>query len=212
MIDRKKFFDGVRNNPFDKKLTTGQVAGMNAILNEWERRKLTDLRWLADMLGTAKWETDHSMQPIKEKGGDAYYTKLYDVRGSRPETARKNGNTTPGDGPKYCGRGYVQLTWKSNYAKMTKLLRAAGIDVDLVANPDLAMRSDIAAFVMFEGMIAGTFTGKKLSDYFNATKTDWIMARSIINGRRPGESLPDKAVEIAAISKAFYADLALAAA
>lgn len=205
MIDRKKFFDGVRNQPFDKKLTQGQVSGMTAILDEWDRRKLTDMRWLADMFGTSKWETDHSMQPIKEKGGASYYFKMYDPFGSRPTLAKRNGNTTRGDGARYCGRGFVQLTWKSNYAKMTKLLRASGVDVDLVANPDLAMRLDIAAAILFDGMIGGLFTGKKLGDYFNAKTTDWIGARKIINGT-------DKANEIAAISKAFYADLVLASA
>lgn len=44
------------------------------------------------------------------------------------------------------------------------------------------MRPDVAAFVMFEGMINGTFIGEKLSDYFNAKTTDWINARRIING------------------------------
>lgn len=204
-IDRKRFFDGIRHQPFDGKLTSQQVKGTTAILDEWEKRKLTDLRELAYMLGTAKWETDHEMYPNFEKGGTAYLTRLYDVKGSNPKRAREHGNTAPGDGPKYCGRGYVHLTWKNNYAAMTKLLNAAGINVDLVKNPELAMRPDIAAFVMFEGMRRGSFTGAKLSTFFTPTKSDWVGARKIINGT-------DRANEIAAISKAFYADLALAAA
>jgi putative chitinase len=204
MIDRKKFFDGIRQTPFAGKLTVGQVKGTSAILDEWERRKLADLRWLADMLATAKWETDHTMQPIREAGGPAYLTKNYDPLGARPALAKRNGNTTPGDGQKYCGRGYVQLTWKNNYATMARLLKAGGINADLVSNPDLAMRPDIAAFILFEGMTRGTFTGKKLSDYFNDSKTDWLNARRIINGT-------DKALQIADIAKSFYADLKLAA-
>lgn len=200
MIDRKSFFAGIRQGPFPGRLTSGQVSGTSAILDEWERRRLTDLRWLADMLGTAKWETDHTMQPIREAGGAAYLKRNYDPLGGRPTLAKRNGNTAPGDGVKYCGRGYVQLTWKNNYATMTRLLNAAGVDVNLVTNPDLAMRPDVAAFILFEGMIRGSFTGKKLSDYFNASKTDWINARRIINGT-------DRAAEIAAISKQFYADL-----
>ena len=88
---------------------------------------------------------------------------------------------------------------------MTKRLQAAGFNVDLIKNPELAMRPDVAAFVMFDGMINGVFTGKKLADYFNATKTDFVNARRIINGT-------DRAQEIAAISKAFYADLVIASA
>lgn len=201
MIDRKKFFDGVRQQPFSGKLTKAQVMGMNAILDEWERRKLTDTRWLAYMLGTVKWETDHTMQPIKEKGGNAYYTRMYDPLGERPALAKRNGNTTPGDGPKYCGRGFVQLTWKNNYQAMTNLINSVGVDnVNLVTNPDCAMHLNLSSFILFEGMIRGSFTGKKLSDYFNNTSTDWINARRIINGT-------DRAAEIAGISKQFYADL-----
>lgn len=213
MIDRKRFFDGVRSAPFAGKLNAGQVSGMTAILDEWERRKLSDLRWLAYMLATAKWETDHTMLPIKERGGAAYFKTMYDPQGSRPALARRNGNTTPGDGARYCGRGYVQLTWKNNYAAMTRLMRqedfrsskTRGSYPDLVANPDLAMDPEVAAFVMFEGMVRGSFTGKKLGDYFNAKVADWRNARRIINGT-------DRADVIAGIAKAFYADLALASA
>lgn len=202
-IDRDKFFDGIRQQPFGGKLSAGQVAGTSAILDEWERRGLKDPRWLAYMLGTTKWETDHTMQPIQEAGGAAYLTRSYDVRGGNPARARKNGNITPGDGVRYSGKGFVQLTWRNNYEKMTALLRKAGVQVDLVARPDLAMRLDVASFVMFEGMIGGVFTGKKLADYFNAKMTDWLNARRIINGT-------DKAAEIAGVAKMFYADLAAA--
>lgn len=199
-IDRKKFFAGVRQQPFPGKLSNPQVTGMSAILDEWERRKLTDLRMLAYMLGTTKWETDHTMQPIAEAGGNAYFTRMYDLTGERPSLARRNGNTSKGDGIKYRGRGFVQLTWKNNYSKMTDELNKAGFKVDLVANPEFAMHMDIAAFILFEGMLRGLFTGKKLSDYFNNIKTDWLNARRIINGT-------DKMTEIAGISKQFYADL-----
>lgn len=199
-IDRKRFFDGVRSGPFPGKLTSGQVAGMNAILDEWERRGLTDLRWLAYMLATTKWETVHTMQPIKEMGGPAYLKKMYDIHGARPSLARANGNIHPGDGVRYCGRGYVQLTWRNNYRRMGELLKTP-----LEQNPDLAMRHDVAAGILFEGMLRagsgrGDFTGKSLEDYFNDRTTDWINARRIINGT-------DKAAEIAGIAKQFYADL-----
>lgn len=191
MIDRKIFFGGIRQQPFSGKLTSDQVNGTSAILDEWERRKLTDMRHLAYMLATTKWETGHTMQPITEGGSQRY------LRGKKYWP--------------FIGRGYVQLTWDYNYKKMTKLLQAAnfapaalrGVAPDLFASPDRALEPDIAAFVMFEGMIGGVFTGKKLSDYFNDQKTDWINARRIINGT-------DKAADIAAIGKMFFADLTAA--
>lgn len=205
MIDRQKFFAGVRSSPFPGKIAAGQVKGMTAIIDEWDRRKLTDLRWLSYMLGTAKIETAHTMQPIKEMGGTTYFKRMYDVNGSRPALAKRKGNTRPGDGALYFGRGYVQLTWKNNYQRLGDMLRAAGLkDWDLVGNPDLALRPDIAAFIMFEGMIDGIFTGKKLANYFNAKTSNFIGARAIINGS-------DRAAEIADISKAFWADLQAAA-
>jgi putative chitinase len=183
MIDRKKFFDGIKGSPMPTKLNAGQVKGITAILDEWERRKLTDLRWLADMLATDFHETAFTMQPVTEYGSQKYLrAKKY----------------WP-----WIGRGLVQLTWKPNYVDMQKRLKAAGFGVDIVANPDDALRLDVAVFIMFEGMIRGTFTGKKLSDYFNAKTTDWKNARRIINGT-------DRADEIATYAKQFFADLIVA--
>ena len=61
MIDRKAFFDAVRRAPANGHLTVGQVDGMGRILDEWERRALTDVRWLAYMLATVWHETGAKM-------------------------------------------------------------------------------------------------------------------------------------------------------
>ena len=73
----------------------------------------------------------------------------------------------------------------------------------VVANAENAKDMTAAAYILFQGMLDGTFTKKKLSDYFNDDKTDWLNARRIVNGT-------DKAHEIANIAKMFYADLLLA--
>ena len=93
----------------------------------------------------------------------------------------------------YYGRGFVQLTWKANYATA-----GAAIGVDLVRKPELALDPKNATRIMFEGMTKGWFTQKKLSDYFNKTKDDWVGARRIINGQ-------DKAQTIATYEHNFYA-------
>lgn len=189
MIDRKAFFSSVRNAPFSGKLTSAQVSGMDAILGEWERRRLTDLRQLAYMLGTAFHETAFKMQPITEYGSKAYF--------NRYEGRKDLGNTVPGDGYRFRGRGYVQLTGRRNYQ-----LASTKLDKDFVADPALVLDPTIAAQIMFVGMAEGWFTGKKLFDYFNG-RTDWVNARRIINGT-------DKAQEIASYARAFHSALTAA--
>lgn len=192
-INRKFFFEGVRNSLFGGKLKASQVAGMDAMLTVWETSSAhQDDRWLAYMLATAFHETAMTMQPIKEYGGDPWYTRNYDVTGANPGRAKKMGNTACGDGARYCGRGYVQLTWKNNYAAMNQCT-----GVDLVESPDLALDPAVACKIMFHGMTVGTFTGRKLDDYFNKTTEDWVNARRIINGL-------DRAPLVAGYGKAFY--------
>lgn len=53
---------------------------------------------------------------------------------------KRLGNTGEGDGYNYRGRGYIQLTGKSNYAKYGKM-----IGEDLVAHPERAADPEVAA-------------------------------------------------------------------
>lgn len=50
------------------------------------------------------------------------------------------GNTSQGSGNRYKGRGFIQLTFKNLYKKYGDL-----IGVDLVNNPELANKPDVAA-------------------------------------------------------------------
>ncbi len=95
----------------------------------------------------------------------------------------------------YYGRGYVQLTWLVNYARMSTLLTLEfGKEIDLVSNPELAVEYSIP--IIWEGMIRGTFTGKNFADYIKPGSVDYVNARRIINGT-------DKAQEIADIARQF---------
>lgn len=169
MIDRGKFYEVVRKN-FGT-LKQKQVDGFEAILTEWESSGLTDLRWLSYILATCWHETAKTMQAIEEYG-----------KGK----GRKYGKPDHFTGHVYYGRGFVQLTWNYNYKKMGEVL-----GVDLLHNPQLALDTDIATKIMFTGMQEGYFTGKKLSDYFNEQKEDWLNARRIINGRDKAELIAE---------------------
>lgn len=195
-INRKAFYDAVRPSLFGGRLTESQVQGMDAMLDAAPEDM--KLEHLAYCFATAYLETARTMQPIKEFGGTAYYRRMYDINGERPSKARELGNLTPGDGAKFAGRGYVQLTGRTNYARAGQK-----IGIDLVNNPDLAMQPKIAAQIMYSGMIEGWFTGKKLSDYFKPGLSDPYNARRIINGL-------DKASDIAGYYHKFLAALTAA--
>jgi putative chitinase len=192
------FFNHLRIGLLGPTLTGEEVKGCEAVLAAMEGAPLS---WAAYALATAYHETASTMQPIKEYGGPTYFTRMYDVTGARPQKALSMGNTCAGDGPKYCGRGYVQLTWKTNYERAG---RECG--VDLVAHPDKAMDPQIAARIMREGMTDGWFTGKKFADYLpskgRATTGQYARARYIINGS-------DKAQRIAEHAKKFEDALVL---
>ena len=199
MINRQIFFDRVRPSLFAGKLLTGRVAGLTHLLDAWEARHSgQDMRWLAYALATAYHETGFTMQPVTEQGGVVYLTYMYDPQSANPKRAalaRANGNIHPGNGVKYCGRGYVQLTWASNYRRIGDL-----IGVDLLNGPERALEPEIAARILYAGMIGGWFSGVGLSRYFNTKTTDWKNARRIINGL-------DCADKITGHAKAFYAAL-----
>ena len=56
---------------------------------------------------------------------------------TRYEGRKDLGNTEKGDGKKFRGRGYIQITGRANYTAYNKSLLARGIKDDVVANPDL---------------------------------------------------------------------------
>jgi len=59
--------------------------------------------------------------------------------GTLYEGKKNLGNVNPGDGPKFIGRGVLQLTGRANYADYSKKL-----GIDLIANPDLAATPEVS--------------------------------------------------------------------
>jgi putative chitinase len=175
-VDHTAFFNGYR--AAYGRMSQSVVSGIELLGRNMEvDSTLTDLRWAAYMLATVKHECANVWQPITERGPKSYFDQ-YDP--GTPK-GRRLGNTEKGDGWRFRGRGYVQITGRANYARMTREL-GLGPDADLVEDPDQALRPAISYRVMSYGMINGTFTGKKLSDFISAGTCDYKNARRIING------------------------------
>lgn len=174
-IDRKVFFDTIRKSLFRGGLTAEQVYGIGKILDYWETNYPTlSIFFLAYMFATVFHETGGRMVPVREKD-NADGSYLR----SKPYYP-------------WVGEGLVQVTWERN-ARMYGAKKPG----DLMTWP-------IALFAMFDGMINGRFTSKKLADYIKPTGArDYRNARRIINGT-------DKAAMISSYAESFLTALRLA--
>ncbi len=187
-MDRAKFFAAVRSHLFAGKMSSAQVAGLEAILDEGRRRGLS-AQHLAAVLAESHHETGGAMQPLEENLN--YSAKrLTQVWPSRFPTLAaatlyannprrlankvyggRLGNAGPDDGWLYRGRGLAQITGKANYVKF-----------GLGGAPDKAKEMATAIKILFDGMINGVFTGKRLANYDSADGYRYAASRAIING------------------------------
>ena len=180
MIDRKHFFDTVRHSLFGGSISQKQVDKIGPVLDGLDARHI-DKNKMAYILATAFHESDR-FNTLREYASGAAY-----------EGRRDLGNTQLGDGKRYKGRGYVQITGRRNYVDWKNRL-----GVDIVANPDLAADPEYAVPILIDGMLLGTFTGKALGNYVSGAKVDFKNARRVVNGT-------DRASLIAGYAQKFKA-------
>lgn len=105
--------------------------------------------------------------PEKEGGSEAYFRRMY-------EFDRALGNQEPGDGAKFCGRGFVPMLGRAAYARFGKLVGA-----DLLAQPDLALDPAVAARILaYDFLLKGV---QKAS-----AQGDWVKVRRLVHGDLSG--------------------------
>lgn len=197
-MNKAAFYTVVRSK-FGR-LKTHQVEGFEVILATVDGLPRSHRAYL---LATTWHETGATMQPLKEteragvKRTDAQVVNILD---SAWKAGRLGQVKIPywrfdDSGKAWFGRGYAQLTHRTNYAKASAIT-----GVDLLGDPSRAMRPEVAAEVLVSGSEIGMFTGRKLSDFLPG---DYVGARKVINGT-------DKAPLIAGYAEIF--DRALQAA
>ncbi len=139
-------------------------------------------------INTPKRQAAFLAQIAVESGSLKYDTEL--ASGEAYEGRVNLGNINPGDGPRYKGRGLLQLTGRTNYTKMTQKLANLGFNVDLINEPELATRPDISAIIA--GQYFKDRNINKYSDDGNITKVS-----KLVNGGTNGLDRRIKTYDIA---------------
>lgn len=134
--------------------------------------ELTDVDMISVALGTIRAETE-GFVPISE-----YPSHFNTLPGQPPFSAYENrlGNKTLGDGARYRGRGFVQLTGRENYQKYGAIL-----DIPLVDNPDCGCAPEVAACLLAAYLNANR---ERLAKAL--AKNDLKAARKVVNGGSHG--------------------------
>lgn len=188
MLGNQEIISYANTNLFRGRITEAQRRGIARIIKAWTKYGTGLHTHLAYHLATSYHETGRRMQPVRETFANSTKQAI-----RRLDNAFAKGQLkwvkTPYWRDGYFGRGDVQLTHEDNYfGPMREAVRAA-FGVDIGINPDEVLDEEVSAFILIEGMTKGTtargdFTGRSLSQFINAHKTDYANARKTVN---PGE-------------------------
>jgi hypothetical protein len=167
-----------------KQSAANRAESARNIIQAARDRQLTKPQ-IAYILATAEHESD-SFKTLEEYAEGNQYEDRVDL-----------GNTHKGDGVRFKGRGYVQLTGRLNYTRYTEIT-----GLELVKLPIILMnRCALSVFVIVDGMTRGIYTGRRLDEFVNETKVDFRNARQVVNGH-------DRADKIAAQADDWLKNLA----
>jgi len=116
--------------------------------------------------------SDEQLNQIKKDDFKFFET----VYGYQTQKGKEIGNTEPGDGFKYRGRGLIMLTGKDNYKKIGK-----EIGVDLVSNPDLVNDPKLAPKVV--AVFVKNKLGNKVNSFKNQSEANEAVTRAVVGSR-----------------------------
>lgn len=152
------------------------AAHLPSVLEGLRACGLGDRDMVLMALATVRAETE-GFRPISE-GRSGFNTRAqpFDLYDPGTRVGRKLGNTEPGDGARFKGRGFVQLTGRDNYRRV-----GGQLGVDLLENPELAN----------DGVIAGRILAQFLKNCETRLRAalaanDLVTARRCVNGGTHG--------------------------
>lgn len=150
------------------------------VLEAMVEQDMDDRDMILMALGTIRAETE-GFEPIDE-GQSKYNTApggapfgLYDPGASAGD---RLGNTKPGDGEKFKGRGFIQLTGRENYRRIGQ---AIGVGAELENKPERANEPELAAKIL-----AAFLKDKQRMIKYAILGRDLAQARKLVNGGRHG--------------------------
>ena len=146
------------------------------VLSGLESRELVDKPMVLMALGTIRAETE-GFVPISE-GRSRFNTRVtpFDLYDAGTRIGRNLGNTVSGDGPRFKGRGYVQLTGRFNYTQI-----GDQVGQTLANQPQLANDPAIAGLIL-----AQFLKNKENAIRIALNANDLRKARRLINGGSHG--------------------------
>ena len=179
------------NDKFSSTQLRNSKSHIKVLLEACRSHGVTDLGQIAYVLGTVRRESNMGnlmLEMISDEKANAAYANIIG-----------NGDASSGDGAKFKGRGYVQITGRANYAEW-----GSKLGLDLIKKPELAMEPTTAAKICVIGMKEGSFTKKaKLSDFISGSTRDFFTARKIVNPREI-DRFPEKVKYIVAYAESYY--------
>jgi len=131
-------------------------------------------------------EKAHFLAQISHESGQFAYKEEI-ASGAAYEGREDLGNTQPGDGKRYKGRGYMQLTGRDNYKKYNDYLKSKGITDDVLKNPSLVATKYAADVSAWYWTVLGPKGIKKFNKKANEGSSVKIVKKisEWVNGNPP---------------------------